>query len=537
MRVGIYNRWLHILGGAERYTTVAARVLAAHHDVTLITHRPADPAALGERLNVDLSNVRIRCVEEVPYEHLSPLTAEYDLFINGCHSSTVASRAKHSMMFVYFPSLGMHTWDARIRQWIGKHLLRELRVPIFREGFFDLQEMGQGWYRWSAGNATIEVPHSGWKRDAPMQIVAGSFRPQDWPPVPLRVSSNGTVLAERTLQTEVGSYEKIDFVVPRQCIEGDRIRLTLTADTFTAHDAGLDEYDYRQVGVAVAAVRSLSWRYNLYERVFERLFPELGLRLHGIPENPSLEYTQTYDLLCPISSFVAHWVEKCWGLRGEILYPPVDVNGLQPAEKRPIILSVGRFFPHSHEKKFPEMIQAFAALSRRELSGWELHIAGGLAQDQLSQAYYQRVEECARGLPVVLHPNIDYDSLRQLYGQATIYWHASGYGESESRHPERLEHFGIAPVEAMAAGCVPIVFGNGGLAEIVEHNKSGMLWQTLDELKQFTVAAIADPTLITQLRIGAVARAKRFSEDRFATRLLDLVDSVVSKKDSSPTSP
>ena len=84
---------------------------------------------------------------------------------------------------------------------------------------------------------------------------------------------------------------------------------------------------------------------------------------------------------------------------------------------------------------------------------------------------------------MVLHPNVEYGKLRQLYSQATLYWHATGYGENEAHHPERFEHFGITPVEAMAAGCVPIVLGKGGLPEIVEHDKSGFLWNTLDELK------------------------------------------------------
>ena len=537
LNIGIYNRWLHTQGGAERYTGVAAKVLATQHDVTLITHQPVDLVAIGSRLNIDLSRVKLRCVEDLPFDLMAPVTAEYDLFINGSHFSFVPSRAKHSIMFVYFPFLGMHTWGARLRQRVGRHLLRELRVPQFREGFHAIQELGGGWYRWSAGQATVEVPITGWKRDTPMQIVAGSFRPDGRPPVPVRVSCGDHLLCETTLQTTMGNYENIEFILPKRCIKNGSARITLTCETFPAHDAGVEEHDYRQVGIAVAAVRSRSWRYYLYELVFERQFPELGLRLHGIPENPSLDYIRTYDLLCPISRYVAHWVRKSWGLEGEILYPPVDVSDLQPGKKRPIILSVGRFFPHSHEKKFPEMIQAFAALSRQDLAGWELHLAGGVAQDSLSQDYYRRVQHLAEGLPVVLHPNVEYEKLRQLYSQATLYWHATGYGENEAHHPERFEHFGITPVEAMAAGCVPIVLGRGGLPEIVEHDKSGFLWNTLDELKQYTVAAIADPALLSRLRAGAVGRAERFSEEQFADRLLKLVAQVVSDQDVPNTAP
>lgn len=537
MNVGIYNRWLHVQGGGERQTGVAANALAAEHDVTFITHRPVDLVALGEKLNVDLSQVKLRCVEDLSDDRLAPLTSEYDLFINGSHNSFVPNRARHSIKFVYFPYMGMHTWDGRIRQWVGRHLLRELRVPKYRQGFFDIQEYEQGSFRWSAESATVDVPYSGWKRDTPVQIVAGSFRPEGRQPANLRIACQGKVLAEAKVNTAPGKYENIDITIPKECIERGRTRLNLSCDTITARDAGFDEQDYRRVGIAVAGVRTLNWRYYVYELVFERLFPGLRMRLHGIPENPSSDFIRTYDLICPNSEFTSHWVEKAWGAESTVLYPPVNVGDLRPGEKRPIILSVGRFYPFSHEKKFPEMIQAFASLSRHQLTGWELHLAGGVAQDSQSRDYFRRVQDLAEGLPVVLHPNIGYENLRQLYGEASLYWHAAGYGVNAKRHPERLEHFGITPVEAMAAGCVPVVLAKGGLAEIVEHNKSGFLWSTLDELKEFSLAAIADPALSSRLRTGAIQRAKRFSEEAYAKRLLNLVAELVSRpdKDSEAT--
>ena len=44
-----------------------------------------------------------------------------------------------------------------------------------------------------------------------------------------------------------------------------------------------------------------------------------------------------------------------------------------------------------------------------------------------------------------------------------------GYGVDAQREPRRMEHFGMVATEAMAAGCVPIVFCGGGLPEIVSH--------------------------------------------------------------------
>ena len=66
--------------------------------------------------------------------------------------------------------------------------------------------------------------------------------------------------------------------------------------------------------------------------------------------------------------------------------------------------------------------------------------------------------------------NLERSRLRQLYAQARIFWHAAGYGECDER-PELSEHFGMATVEAMSAGCIPVVINKGGQPEIVEHGR------------------------------------------------------------------
>lgn len=43
------------------------------------------------------------------------------------------------------------------------------------------------------------------------------------------------------------------------------------------------------------------------------------------------------------------------------------------------------------------------------------------------------------------------------------------------------EHFGIAPVEGLASGCVTIVHDGGGMKEFIPED---FRWQTYDDLKQ-----------------------------------------------------
>jgi glycosyltransferase involved in cell wall biosynthesis len=76
----------------------------------------------------------------------------------------------------------------------------------------------------------------------------------------------------------------------------------------------------------------------------------------------------------------------------------------------------------------------------------------------------------------------------------------------------------------MAAGCVPVVIGRGGIPEIVEHGRSGFHWRSAAEWRHYTLAVATNPTLAARLRAGAVARSACFGEDVFRDRLLSIVE-------------
>ena len=116
--------------------------------------------------------------------------------------------------------------------------------------------------------------------------------------------------------------------------------------------------------MAVARVMVRHPRHTLYEALFERGVPELGRRLHGLPDERAMGYLDTYDVILPISRFSASWLQRYWGRGGEILYPPVDVAQFVPrAERRQVILGVGRFFRgEGHAKRHDAMIRTFREL-------------------------------------------------------------------------------------------------------------------------------------------------------------------------------
>ncbi len=524
VKVGIYNRWLHTMGGGERYTLTAAQALAQENQVELITHRPTSLQAIEAKLNMDLKGISLRCVPDLPFHRLGDYTEEYDLFINASFMSFVPSRAKKSVLFVYFPfPVDKSPWGLFKRR-VGLWLRHQLIVPEFGEGFYGLQQVGGGWYRWTAEKALVHLPVV--RRGSPMRVrlMVGSFRPKGHPPIPVRLSAAGRLLAQMELSSTDGNYVPLEVTLPPEATRGDKVTLALETNTFNPRGGSGFEEDYRDLGVAVAKVKVMGLRHQVYDVIFERLVKEAGLRLHGIPDNLSLRYVDSYGLITPISQYVQKWLEIYWGKKGEILYPPVDVDVYDPTRpKRNVILNVGRFFSGSHNKKHLVLIEAFKRLCRKGLTGWELHLAGGVAPGKVHAEYLEKVKRKAEGYPIFLHTDAPFDELKRLYEEATIYWHASGHGENENKNPIRFEHFGITTVEAMAAGCVPVVIAKAGQLETVEHGQSGFLWNSLPELDSYTLQVINDPILHTSLQQGAITRARAFDQDSFKRRLLELI--------------
>ena len=226
------------------------------------------------------------------------------------------------------------------------------------------------------------------------------------------------------------------------------------------------------------------------------------------------------------SHFTKEWTKRRWGIDCEVIYPPVDTS-FDIEEKANLILSVGRFATEGHSKKQLEMLSAFKEVSD-DLREWEYFCVGGVDDSAAGREYFEKATSIAGNTAAHVKANIDRACLKSLYQRSKIFWHAAGFGDDEERQPELSEHFGIVTVEAMAAGCVPIVINKGGQREIVEHGVSGFLWNTLEELKEFTLRAARDEQLRMRMADAARARAQMFSAENFVKQYLRLFDAMES---------
>jgi glycosyltransferase involved in cell wall biosynthesis len=237
-----------------------------------------------------------------------------------------------------------------------------------------------------------------------------------------------------------------------------------------------------------------------------------------------MEDARRANLVFVYSEFVRDTLRRNHGVEAEVVYPAID-DFHTGAEKKNVILSVGRIFRGSYnDKRYDALIQGFRLLC--DTAGgrdWEYHIVGNSGSDPASRAYLEELRKGAEGYPVRFFVNEPYAQLREHYAEASIFWHGAGYGIDEQADPERTEHFGMTTVEAMSTGCIPVVVNNGGQKEIVRHGDSGFVWNTLGELSDSTLRIMRDDGIRSLLKQGARKRFQDFDRAHFEARLEELL--------------
>jgi len=226
------------------------------------------------------------------------------------------------------------------------------------------------------------------------------------------------------------------------------------------------------------------------------------------------------EIVCN-SKFTAKIIDQLYNKRSIVIYPPVDINKFSKSDQTNTILSVGRFDNVLNAKRQDILINAFSKLSKTNPK-WKLILAGGSLETPNKNNYLQYLKSLAKNLPVEFIVNPPFSDLRTLYSHSKIYWHAAGYGVDQNLHPEETEHFGIAVVEAMASGAVPLVVNRGGLPEIVTDNQNGFLWKDIDDLVSKTNLLITSPEMYSKFSRNAVQSVSLFSKAEFSRHFLKL---------------
>lgn len=202
------------------------------------------------------------------------------------------------------------------------------------------------------------------------------------------------------------------------------------------------------------------------------------------------------DRIVAISSWIARCIRRAWGRSSRVIYPPVEVDAFEPLTPREDhYVAVGRLAPH---KRTEVLLEAFRHLPRRLLV-----VGEGSERSRLESRAPANVEFLGR---------VPRDTLRELLGRARALVHVAE------------EDFGIALVEAQAAGCPVVAYAGGGASEIIVPGQTGVLFH--EPNPDAAVRAIREfESVRSRLRIEAMMEnARRFSRDRFQREFGDFLE-------------
>ena len=501
--MAVYNRFLQSMGGGERHSGMLAQVLADDgHEVDLVGHEDVGKEILADHLGLNLGKVSLRIVPDRGEESVARLSASYDLFVNASYMSRVRARAARNLYLCYFPTPFDHDlagWQRRTTRLLGRWV-RQARPGVvgWGLGWFPPEGGRRRTWVWTSGRAGLQLAAGQAKR-----VVFDLGRPGAPGPAEVLVTHEGGVQLAR-LQASPDRFRRHELVLPTSARDRE---VVFDSDTFVP-GAG----DDRTLGVAVSRLRMADAKWELRRWAGER-FPWL------LRDPSDLGFLDHYERVLANLEYTREWIRRLWGVDADVLFPPIRVQELRPAPKRRRILTVGRFIARGlgHSKKQLELVHAFGDMVRRGgLDGWELHLVGGCEPSQ--RPYLAEVRRAAEGLPVHVHANAPRQLVEELFATSSVFWVATGLGEDDQQAPWVFEHFGITTVEAMAAGCAPVVIDKAGQREIVRHGTDGYRWTTLDELEAWTRQLAGDDGLRDRLATAAVERAGAFSEEAFAAR-------------------
>lgn len=196
------------------------------------------------------------------------------------------------------------------------------------------------------------------------------------------------------------------------------------------------------------------------------------------------------------SQFIARRINKIYGRKSDVIYPPVDVNRFQLKEdKQDFYLTASRLVPY---KRIDLIVEAFSHMPDKKL----IVIGDGPEMNKIKKKSTKNIEILGYQSNSAMQ---DYMSNAKAFVFAAE------------------EDFGITPVEAQACGTPVIAFGKGGALETIrpygEKRPSGLFFEEqtvksiIDAVSKFST--ISDSILSKDCRDNSL----KFSNERFKSEI------------------
>lgn len=245
--------------------------------------------------------------------------------------------------------------------------------------------------------------------------------------------------------------------------------------------------------------------YSLPSHIFSKLLLWMFKRIKYRP------------LILTNSKFSKALIKRWLRVRSCVLYPPVAIEKFKlfsiDKHKENLVVTIGRIERSKNIHLIP--------LIARRVRNLRFIIVGSSVQDKYKSYLDKLIKDLGVTDRIEILENLNDAKLRELLVRARYYLHTTLY-----------EHFGIAVVEAMAMGAIPIVHKKSGAwTDIIEFGKYGYGYENLEDLTKI-LSSRPELGVEEELRFRVVTRAKYFSYEHFKERLKCVLIKVLEARDA-----
>jgi len=255
--------------------------------------------------------------------------------------------------------------------------------------------------------------------------------------------------------------------------------------------------------------KTLEFHYPKYRQGFWKFYklPHETITKIFVKLFNTLEFK---PLVLTNSRFTKQIIENYLNVKSFVVYPPVDVENYLPLSKNKnredSVLTISRL----EEGKGLELIPHVA----EKVKNVRFVIIGSLASEQ----YFLHLHHVIRSLGVEdrieIIPNASQKVKESFLSRAKIYL-----------HPRKYEYFGIAVVEAMAAGLIPLVHKSGGPWIDILNQEEGVHGYSYEDINSCIdhINEIINDSSKLEIVQNAVKRSKLFSSKTFRKNINSIV--------------
>jgi len=231
-----------------------------------------------------------------------------------------------------------------------------------------------------------------------------------------------------------------------------------------------------------------------------------------------LKIIAKYSIVLTNSTFSARVISKYFNKHALVIYPPVEIADYisvsRNDDREEAVVSIGRMSPEKNWHLIP-YIAAKMPHVRFYLIG---SIRGFRAKQYYDKIVYLKNKLNVKNLEII--PNAPHAVKLKVLSKSKVYLHLYPY-----------EHFGIAVVEAMAAGLVPVVHMSGGQwLDIVEKGKYGVGYSSLEPKYIANALFKALNAWSKHVKDKVIEKAKTFSDSFFRRKISRIVKRYVEIK-------